>query len=228
MIEEVLGIAIDGLRLDARLAYTEAATPGPVAVLICPPHPFLGGDMDNNVVAALAAGIAARGLPVLRFNYRGIGASECTRDLAADMAEFWADSSCPDYEADIVRDCHAALRTLTEVLGPGAIVHVIGYSFGCLPALALAEDPCVGRLGLIAPPLAKWPLVAHGLRSLPRALFHAPGDFACPEDALEQLYASLPEPRERHCYADTDHFFVGREAALVGDACRFLCPEPLT
>ena len=50
--------------------------PGTIAgVVICHPHPLRGGDMHNNVVEALALGLAQRGLATLCFNFRGVGAS---------------------------------------------------------------------------------------------------------------------------------------------------------
>ncbi|MCB1747121.1 MAG: alpha/beta fold hydrolase [Gammaproteobacteria bacterium] len=222
MIEESIAIEVDGLRLDGRFAYEEAQGAVTAATLICPPHPFLGGDMDNNVVTALRDALVAAGLPVLRFNYRGIGASECARDLNEDQAEFWRDSSCPRYEAEIHRDCQAAFQRLRAEVGEVPL-HLVGYSFGCLPALDIAAREPVSRLLLISPPLAKWRIAAAlPTRVAARGLFFAPGDFACPEADIEALYAALPEPKALEAFADADHFFVGHERSLAAAASRFL------
>lgn len=45
-------------------------------VVIAPPMPDVGGSMEGSVVAELAWAITRSGLPTLRFNYRGVGASE--------------------------------------------------------------------------------------------------------------------------------------------------------
>ena len=45
-------------------------------VVICHPHPLYGGDMHNNVVNAIEEGFADQGFTTLRFNFRGVGASE--------------------------------------------------------------------------------------------------------------------------------------------------------
>ncbi|MCH8980866.1 alpha/beta hydrolase [candidate division KSB1 bacterium] len=45
-------------------------------VVICHPHPLFGGNMDNNVVLALAFELVEQGFAVLRFNFRGVGNSE--------------------------------------------------------------------------------------------------------------------------------------------------------
>jgi uncharacterized protein len=223
VIEETLRIDVDGLALEARLAYADGVAQPDGAVLICPPHPFLGGDMDNNVLSALAASVAEAGLPVLRFNYRGIGGSETGRALDEDQREFWERSSCPRYEAEIMRDCVAACASLRRMLPGVAHVSLVGYSFGCLPALAIARDTPLARLALISPPLAKWSIADTDYDlPMPRALFHAPGDFACPAERLEALHAAATGASELHAFAEADHFFIGHEAALAAAVTGFL------
>lgn len=223
MIEEALRFDADGLALEGRLTYADWLETPTQAVLICPPHPFLGGDMENNVLQALSATLAEHGVPVLRFNYRGIGGSETARDLAEDQREFWQHSSCPRYETEIEGDCAHAFAQLRQLLPGVDALSVIGYSFGCLPALSLAASPSVRRLCLISPPLAKWPIDPLRLQlSIPRALFYAPGDFACPADRIEALFAACDGPRELQAFPDADHFFIGHEARLAGAVTRFL------
>lgn len=45
-------------------------------MLVCHPHPLYGGSMQNKVVMALARAGMDAGLEVLRFNFRGVGASD--------------------------------------------------------------------------------------------------------------------------------------------------------
>ena len=52
-----------------------AGTPRGLAVL-CHPHPLHGGTMDNKVVQTLARAFVQLGYTALRFNFRGIGASQ--------------------------------------------------------------------------------------------------------------------------------------------------------
>lgn len=222
MIEESL--LLDGHeRLAAKFAYPEEAGLPMSGVLICPPHPFLGGDMDNNVVQALSAALAAAGLPVLRFNYRGIGGSSCVRDLGPDQREFWRDSTCPAYESEIRVDCADAFAALQALLPAGSRLSVIGYSFGCLPALDIARRTPLAKLCLISPPLAKWAIAPTAFDlPCPRQLCYAPDDFACPEALIRELQRTAPGACEIHAFADADHFFIGQEARLADTVARFM------
>ena len=63
----------DGVTLQARWSLP-AEPVGPVVVL-CHPHPLYGGSMDVPLLRTVAAHLAQAGCPVLRFNFRGVGAS---------------------------------------------------------------------------------------------------------------------------------------------------------
>jgi len=56
-----------------------AGPPRGIAV-VCHPHPQFGGTMDNKVVQTLARAFVQVGWRSVRFNFRGIGASEGTWD----------------------------------------------------------------------------------------------------------------------------------------------------
>ena len=44
--------------------------------LVCHPHPLFGGSMDNKVVTSLCRAARDAGGVALRFNFRGVGASQ--------------------------------------------------------------------------------------------------------------------------------------------------------
>src|SRR3989442_3610699 len=50
------------------------------AALICHPHPKGGGTMHNKVVYHAMKAFSSLGLPVVRFNFRGVGLSEGEHD----------------------------------------------------------------------------------------------------------------------------------------------------
>ena len=48
----------------------------PYSALVCHPHPAGGGTMHNKVVYHAMKAFSSFGIPVLRFNFRGVGLSE--------------------------------------------------------------------------------------------------------------------------------------------------------
>src|SRR6202162_3948624 len=66
-----------------RLEDTLWTTPGvdePLAAVVCHPHRLFGVTMHNKVFYQAAKTLHRRGLPVLRFNFRGAGMSEGQHD----------------------------------------------------------------------------------------------------------------------------------------------------
>ena len=60
-------------------ALPEGAAPRGVAV-IAHPHPLFGGSMDNKVVQTIARAFVQCGWQAIRFNFRGVGATQGTYD----------------------------------------------------------------------------------------------------------------------------------------------------
>ena len=52
-----------------------AGADGTRVAVVCHPHPVYGGTMTNKVVHILAKAFDERGVPAVRFNFRGVGAS---------------------------------------------------------------------------------------------------------------------------------------------------------
>jgi alpha/beta superfamily hydrolase len=102
------------------------------ALLICP-APGPGGGMDASPLAELAWAAARAGHPSLRFQHRGVGASQGASDPALT-----------------VHDAEAAFRHLAETVGARVAVAALGA--GAPAALALARaHPGIERVVLIAP-----------------------------------------------------------------------------
>ena len=96
----------------------EGAQP-PLAAVVCHPHPLFGGTMHNKVVYQTAKTIHRFGLPVVRFNFRGVGLSEGTHDKGAGELD----------------DVLAVLDFLAQEF-PGVPLLVAGFSFGSWVGLA--------------------------------------------------------------------------------------------
>ncbi|MCP3103433.1 alpha/beta hydrolase [Myxococcus sp. K15C18031901] len=161
-------------------------------LLIIPPRPDEGGGMDHVLAAELAWAAAHAGFPTLRFNHRGVGASQGQR--GKDLA--------------LLEDAEAALQVLLENAGSPAVA-VAALHGGAQVALALqARTPLVGGVCLVAPAdidpaiLARVPcplLVVQGEEDgrLPRAavadaVARAGGDFEVVDDAGPSFHRNLP------------------------------------
>jgi alpha/beta superfamily hydrolase len=182
-----------------------ARAPG---IVICHPHPLRGGDMENNVVRALAEAFAVAGFAVLRFNFRGVGRS--TGAYGEGLGE--------------QEDARAALTWLTAQ--PGVNVDrlfLAGYSFGARVTLAVAStDPLVHGFVVVAPPALRgdWP----SLESHRGAKIFLCGDRdpVAPPEVLVGLVKSMPESKRLVILRDADHFFVGQERTLAQHAVKLL------
>ena len=88
-------------------------TPCGVAV-VAHPHPLFGGTMDNKVVQTLARAFVQCGWSVVRFNFRGVGASAGAHDAGVGEAR------------DFLR--------VVEQAAPSGPLAVAGFSFGSFVA----------------------------------------------------------------------------------------------
>jgi len=115
-------------------------------VLLCPPHPRLGGGMDSAVLAEIVWTLGRRRHPTLRFNFRGVGASQGTIALPS------LPQPGPVDLGPLVDDARAALRQLLASTGERRVA-VVGVSVGALVAARVAAfDDAVERAVLVAPP----------------------------------------------------------------------------
>ena len=69
---------VGALELSVDLPEAAAARAG--YAIVCHPHPLEGGTMHNKVVTMLARSLRELGLTTVRFNFRGVGASEGSYD----------------------------------------------------------------------------------------------------------------------------------------------------
>ncbi|XXF80914.1 alpha/beta hydrolase [Myxococcaceae bacterium GXIMD 01537] len=162
-------------------------------LLVLPPRPEEGGGMDHVVASELVWHAANAGFPTLRFNHRGVGASQGKRGPLASLVE----------------DADAALQVLLENSGSPSVA-VAALHGGAQVALELlARRPEVAGLALVAPAdveprrlegLSRPLLVVVGTEStgLPRtaalasAVAGAGGVMEVLEDAGPTFHRSLP------------------------------------
>jgi alpha/beta superfamily hydrolase len=118
-----------------RIEVAEASPAAPrMVAVIAHPHPLFGGTMDNKVVTTLARALAEAGAATLRFNFRGVGATEGEHDEGRGEAE------------DMVRvAAHARERH------PGLPLVLAGFSFGGAVAVRASAVVDFANLVLVAP-----------------------------------------------------------------------------
>jgi uncharacterized protein len=102
-----------GGRLEGLLWVPHQAHEVRLATVVCHPHPLYQGTMHNKVVYRTAKALDSLGIAVLRFNFRGVGASEGTYDRGRGEEE----------------DVRSALDYLEREF-PGVPLLVAGFSFG--------------------------------------------------------------------------------------------------
>jgi len=107
-----------------------------LTAVVCHPHPLYQGTMHNKVVYQAAKAIDSLGIPVVRFNFRGVGASEGNYDHGRG-------------EADDVRSAFDYM----EAQFPGVPLVAAGFSFGAWVGLRVGcTDPrVVDLIGLGLP-----------------------------------------------------------------------------
>ena len=96
-----------------------AAAPRGLA-LVCHPHPLHGGTLDNKVVQTLARAFVQLGWRTVRFNFRGVGASQGVWDEGRGEVD----------------DALAVLQGFREPTQPLVLA---GFSFGAYAASQVAS-----------------------------------------------------------------------------------------
>lgn len=199
--EEHITFAAGNLRLEGILMLP-LVRPCP-GVVVCHPHPLYGGNMENNVVREVADDLARRGLAVLRFNFRGAGASQGA--YAGGRGE-----------QEDARAALAYLAARNEVAG--LPLGLCGYSFGGLVAFSIGpQEDRVAAIAGISPLLPEMTLTGC---LKPKLFVFGQDDQVIPvAEAVAQAQAT-PAPREVMVIPGADHFWWGRErevAARVGE-----------
>ena len=192
--------SLDGLygpagRLEALL--NSGRDDAPYSALVCHPHPAGGGTMHNKVVYHAMKAFIALGIPVLRFNFRGVGLSEGEHDHG-------------DGEQNDVR---AALSWLEHTFAKRPILFA-GFSFGSYVGLrACCGDVRVkGLIGLGLPVNAAGRDYEYGFLPkciAPKLFISGDHDEFGPREVLDGVFERAPEPKRMVWIEGADHFFQG-------------------
>lgn len=172
----------------------------PLAAVVCHPHPLFGGTMHNKVVYQTAKTIHRFGLPVARFNFRGVGLSEGTHDKGIGE------------EGDV-----QAVLDFLAAQYPGVPLLLGGFSFGSWVGLrAGCGDPRVTELlglGLPVGDLDSRGFVYLDTCNKPKLLVSGEFDRFGPPNTLRAMVERFPrnvkENTKVAIVPGGDHFFAG-------------------
>ena len=171
------------------------------AVVFAHPLPTQGGTMHTKVVYQATKALARIGCVVLRFNFRGVGASAGTWDEGRGELD--------DYKAAV---------TFMAGAYPGLEMWAAGFSFGSyIATTAGADDDRVCALIAVAPPVDRYEFASVKLSHKPKFIVHGERDELISLKMVRHFYAQLPEPKELVEVDRANHLFDG-QAGEVGDA----------
>lgn len=157
------------------------------------PHSLQGGTMHNKVVTTLARVFRDLGIASIRFNFRGVGASEGTYDAGIGESD------------DMLR-----LVTYCQASYPDIQFIFAGFSFGSYVTYrAAAQCPHVLLIS-IAPPVHHYDYHAFSPQPHPWMIVQGDADEVVPVEAVRQFSKTATEPLIYIEMPDTSHFFHGK------------------
>jgi alpha/beta superfamily hydrolase len=193
---ERLAIAGPAGVLEAIVHEAEGAAQ-PLYGIVCHPHPLYGGTMDNKVVYTVARALQTSGVATLRFNFRGVGASEGSYDEGAGETQ----------DAAAVADFGAARW-------PNRRLVLAGFSFGAFVALRLALARDTSRLIIVAPPVGRFDFSGLHAPACPWLVVQGDADdLVDPSAVIAWVKRQEPAP-ELRVFPGVGHFFHGHLAEL--------------
>ncbi len=195
-VTETLMIAGPAGALETRRE-VPAADAGRACGVVCHPHPLHGGTMDNKVVHAAARAMQMLGAPTLRFNYRGVRASE--GHYGEGLGE---------------REDALAVVAAARAAWPGRALWLAGFSFGAAVALAVADRAQATRLVTIAPPVGRLMPVELPRPAMPWLVVHGSADELVDAQVVAAWAGRYAPPPEFALMDGASHFFHGRIVEL--------------
>jgi alpha/beta superfamily hydrolase len=204
MIENRMKFPCGDLILEGISTVPESKGPFP-GVVVCHPDPQYGGQMNNNVLIPICQALAQASIASLRFNFRGVGASE--GKFADGVGE----------KEDIVAAI-SYLSTLEAV--DKERIGLCGYSFGGALSLELAPtDERVKALALISPTISTY--VPMKQYTKPKLIVCGGADQFVSMISLQRLAEDLPPPNDFELVSGADHFWAGYEDRVAARIAAF-------
>ncbi len=194
----------NGLKIEGRLAEGDH----PKGVVITHPHPLYGGDMHNNVVAAVSRTYQKIGCTTLRFNFRGVGGSQGNYDDGIGEQE--------DVRAAVAHLADSGMRQ----------IDLAGYSFGAwVNALSVKNGLRVTNMIMVSPPVAFIDFKSISELGSLRLIVTGSRDDIAPADMAGKLYPAWNSAAQFEVINGADHFYGGYQDKLEAVLADFLESE---
>jgi uncharacterized protein len=161
--------------------------------VVCHPHPLYGGTLHNKVVYTLARACVELRVPVIRFNFRGVGESEGRYDEGRGET------------ADVL-----AVIAYGRERWPGASLWLAGFSFGGAVALRAAAQAAPERLIAVAPGITRIAMAGVGSPSCPWLIVQGDADDVIEPAAVLEWARRQSAPPAIRLLPGAGHFFHGR------------------
>ena len=192
------------LRGPAGLLECAVDVPGPagrreITIIICHPHPQHGGTMRNKVVTIIERAMRELGLRTVRFNFRGVGASEGKFDDGYGETD----------------DLFAVVEWVRRTR-PHDVLWLGGFSFGAYIALRAASHLSLGQLISIAPPVDRYDFSTLPRPDCPWLVVQGDEDDVVSADAVRSWAEDTEPPPDLIIMERAGHFFHRRLMDLRG------------
>lgn len=166
-------------------------------VVICHPHPLMGGSMYNNVVEAIQEAYAAGNYSTLRFNFRGVEGSTGQYDDGRGE------------QSDIL----AAHKYLQD---SGILkIALAGYSFGAWVGAKVVEqfENFFANVAFVSPPINLYDFNFTKLNNKINIIVCGNNDQFCDVNLLKEKIKNINANLK--IISNADHFYFGQEKDLI-------------
>jgi alpha/beta superfamily hydrolase len=176
------------------------------AVILCHPQPATSS-LDDPLLREVAASLAASGMLALRFNFRGVEASEGQQT---------------DGRLEPLDIAGAVEFALQQPRVVARKLCLVGHAFGAYMALAYAEhDPRIGTVVAVSPPYFR---VTRELGAFDRPRLFVTGEYdeVAPRQKLEPWIAQLPGARTLKIISGARHLMRGYERTAAETIVQYI------
>jgi alpha/beta superfamily hydrolase len=207
MRQSAVSFKAKGLNFEGIVATPDDMGSSVPGVVICHPHPLMGGNMDNNVVIAVSFSLVEQGFATIRFNFRGVGNSE-------------GEHTKGELEHQEVLGAFDLLKAWPGV--DGGKLGLAGYSFGTSVILGnAAVQKKAKSIALISPSIRGFPDTPLKKSKTPTLIVTGNRDKLVEAEDLQSNLDAFAHPPVLKIVEGADHFWGGMERQVIGPVTEF-------